>query len=536
MKELSMNALFLGGEKITGVAVRERNTRAVLAVANAIRTSYGPLGLDKMCVDSIGEVIVTNDGATILRNMNVEDPAARIVADLAHGQDQEVGDGTTGVVLLASALVERGTKLIASGLHASTVVSGYKMAFREAKRFLTEKLALSTANLGPDVLANIVKTCISSKAIKTESNHFCKILVEAVKAIEENGTYKIENINILKKQGGSMKDSFVTNGYVLNCSLASTEMAKKIDNPRIICIDFDLQKIRMPLGVNVVVDDPSKLEDIRKREMEITRSRVKKILDSGANVILSTRGIDDMCVKQIMESGAVAVRRVLKKDLDVIAQATGTDVLASLADLDGEERIKRLGVADSLVVQSIGDRDAIFINSERKKMASLVLRGANEQLLDEMERSVHDALCVLKRTLESKSILPAGGAVEAALSIFLDNFASTISSKEFVAIHNYAEALLELPKTIAVNAGLDANELVAQLMSIYKDSSVSRVFEYGIDVTKGIVQNNIEAGVIEPAMIKIKSIRSATEAAISILRIDEIVTIEEKPKPEREMC
>ncbi|CAD26168.1 T COMPLEX PROTEIN 1 ALPHA SUBUNIT [Encephalitozoon cuniculi GB-M1] len=531
-KEISTADILSGGESYSGISAVEKNAKAMMKVYNAIKTSFGPLGLDKMCVDSAGEVSITNDGATILQNMLIDDPAAKILVDLATQQDHEVGDGTTSVVLIAVSLIEKGAKLIASGVHPSVVVSGYKMAFNECVQFIKKSMSKSTLNLGSKALRNVVETSISSKVISSESEVFCGIVIDALKCIEsvdENrkNMYPIEDINILKHPGGSMKESFLHQGYALNCSLASNFMKRQVKKPKILCIDFGLQKYKNPLTVSIVVDDPNKLEDIRKKELEITRRQIKTIIDSGANVVLTTRGIDDMCTKLLVEADVVGIRRCKKEDLLVIAKATGTSLVSSIADISGADSISSLGFADKFEVVQIGEEECVLINGLKKKMASIILRGANCQLLDEMQRSVHDAVCVLKRTLESNSVVPGGGAVECALSLMLEKFAFTVNSKEHVAIHRYAESLLSIPKILSTNAGLDSNELVANLLSSQSremaNSSGSKFL--GIDVTSGKIQDNFEFGIIEPSVNKMKSLKAATEAAISILRINEVIIL-----------
>lgn len=531
-KEISTTDILSGGESYSGVSAVEKNSKAMMKVYNAIKTSFGPLGLDKMCVDSAGEVSITNDGATILQNMLVEDPAAKILVDLATQQDREVGDGTTSVALLAASLIDKGARLISSGVHPSIVVSGYKIAFNECIQFIKKNISKDTGQLGQKALTNVIRTSISSKVISGECELFSSIVLDALKCIEttdvdKKTVYPIEDINILKHPGGSMKDSFLHQGYAMNCSLASSAMKRCIKKPKILCLDFGLQKYKSPLTVNVLVDEPDKLESIRKKELEITEARVKSIVNSGVNVVLTTRGIDDMCTKLLVDSDVTAIRRCKKEDLLVIAKATGTSLLSDISDMNGGECVSNLGTADKFEVLPVGEEECVFIDGLKKKMASIILRGANCQLLDEMHRSVHDAICVLKRTLESKSVVSGGGAVECALSLMLEKFAFTVNSKEHVAIHRYAESLLSIPKILATNAGLDANEMLARLLSEQSEEKVgypgSRFL--GLDVMTGDIQDNFEFGIIEPSVSKMKSLRAATEAAISILRINEVIIL-----------
>jgi T-complex protein 1 subunit alpha len=327
------------------------------------------------------------------------------------------------------------------------------------------------------------------------------------------------------------------NGYALNCSVASQAMVKKIVGAKIACLDFSLQKAKMKLGVQILVEDPSKLEGIRQRESDITKERIRKILVTGANVILTTGGIDDLCLKFFIEAGAMAVRRCKKTDLKRIAKATGAQLVSTLANLEGEETFEAtlLGQAEEVVLERICDDELILIKVPKARTAaSIILRGANDFMLDEMERSIHDALCVVKRVLESKTVVPGGGAVEAALSIYLENFASSLSSREQLAIGEFANSLLVIPKQLTVNAALDSTELVAKLRAFHNTAQTNPDMKdlrwMGLDLQEGVVRDNKKAGVFEPAISKIKSLKFATEAAITILRIDDMFKLEPEEK------
>ncbi|KAF2353795.1 Chaperonin Cpn60/TCP-1 family [Trinorchestia longiramus] len=482
MRSLGTTEIVTGFSVISGANVRERTLRSIQAVSNAVKTSFGAFGLDKMCIDKTGDITITNDGATILHMMNVEDPIAAILVDLARQQDIEVGDGTTGVVLLASALIEEGIKLIEKGMHSSQIVAGYKMAYNACQSFITKKLLRKICNT--DDLSPIVNTTLCSKVIHSE--HFINLIQQAVRHIrcERYGRlcYPIEEIQILKKEGNSMEESFLFKGYVLNCIPAARSMVRKIEDAKIVLIDFDLRKMKMPLGAQIIAEDPDKLESMRQMETELVIKRVRKLLQS-ANVILSSKGIDDVCLKPIVDSGAIAVRRVKSEDLRNLSKILGVPVQTSLYDLDGQEEVRDVGRALSVSVETICDDECIFIKTE-SKTASIILRGANEELLMEMERNVHDALCVLKRTLESQTILPGGGAFECSLSYLLDEFAKSITSKEQLGVYAFANALLNIPKILAANAGLDPNELLGQLRKFHFSSggNSSDAFEYGLNI------------------------------------------------------
>ncbi|XP_043697452.1 T-complex protein 1 subunit alpha-like [Telopea speciosissima] len=525
------------GERQYGQDVRTQNVVACQAVSNIVKSSLGPVGLDKMLVDDIGDVTITNDGATILKMLEVEHPAAKVLVELAELQDREVGDGTTSVVIVAAELLKRANDLVRNKIHPTSIISGYRLAMREACKYVDEKLAIKVEKLGKDALINCAKTSMSSKLIARDSDFFGNLVVDAVLAIKTTNArgeikYPIKGINILKAHGKSAKDSYLLNGYALNTGRAAQGMPLRVAPARIACLDFNLQKTKMQMGVQVLVSDPRELEKIRQREADMTKERIEKLLKAGANVVLTSKGIDDMALKYFVEAGAIAVRRVRKEDLRHVAKATGATVVSTFADMEGEETFDSslLGYADEVVEERISDDDVILIKGTKTTSAvSLILRGANDHMLDEMERALHDALSIVKRTLESNVVVAGGGAVEAALSVYLEYLATTLGSREQLAIAEFAESLLIIPKVLAVNAAKDATELVAKLRAYHHTAQTKadkqHLSSMGLDLSKGIIRNNLEAGVIEPAMSKVKILQFATEAAITILRIDDMIKL-----------
>merc|ERR1719271_683112 len=417
-------------------------------------------------------------------------------------------------------------------------MSGYRLAMKESIKFIKEHVAVKTATLGRDVGFNIAKTTLSSKIFGRESEFFANLAVDALNmvatesAVSGKKVYPVKSVGIIKQHGKSFKDSQLLNGYVMFGGRAGQGMPRHIKNAKIALLDIDLRKSKMAVGVQVVVTDPKKLEDIRQRESDITKERIQLLLKAGANVILTTKGIDDMAIKYFVEAGALAVRRVKKDDLRRIAKLTGGTLMITFADMEGNEFFspEHLGTADAVIEERIADDDHLIIKGGKSSSAcSVLLRGANMHMLDEVERSLHDALCAVKRAMESAAVVPGGGCVESALSIHLENFATSLGSREQLAIAEFAQALLVIPKQLSVNAAQDASDMVAKLRAYHaaaqSDTTKAEMGHYGMDCISGNVQNNMAAGIVEPALSKVKMIQFATEAAITVLRIDDMIKL-----------
>ncbi|KAK8812702.1 hypothetical protein WA538_004559 [Blastocystis sp. DL] len=523
-----------------------------MAVANIVKSSLGPVGLDKMLVDKVGDVTITNDGATILQRLEVEHPAAKVLVQLADLQDKEVGDGTTSVVIFAAELLKNGLELIRLSVHPTLIMSGYRLALKESIRYIRENLLVSSDRINDEVLFNVAKTTLSSKILGAETAKFSQMAVDAVKAVRKTdlsspsppltrsdgkARYPIENIGIIKAHGQSALESELVDGLVLSGSRAAQGMPLRVNDARVLVLDFPLQRYKTQMGVEVKVSDPDRLEEIKKEEEAITRRQMEKVLATGVNVVVCGHAIDDLCLKYLVEAGAIGVRRVGNDDLIRVSKATQATIVVNMSDLEGNEALESSALGHCACVEErrLGDYDFVFFEglaTHEDKSVSVVLRGANDMMLQEMERSFHDAVCVEQRVMESKSLVVGGGAVETALYLHLQDFAMSLGTNEQLAVQAFGEALMVIPKTLAVNAAKDATELMAQLCARQAAKEDPEARFSGLDLAAGAVVNNFQKGVLEPTVNKVKCLKFATEAAITILRIDDMIKINPAPEPD----
>ena len=531
MLPVTPGSLKIDGQRQTGENVRVQNVRAAMAVANVVRSSLGPIGLDKMLVDDIGEVTITNDGATILSNLDVKHPAGKVLIQLSELQDREVGDGTTTVVLLAAELLRLGQELIEQKVHANTVITGYRAAAKKAIAFLKKSCAVSNETLDRDVLVKVAKTSMNSKILNAYSDFFANMVVDACLAVKtKEGKCPTTRVNIVKSLGKSFPESqIITAGVALNATRTSDAMPRRIEHPKIAVLDFGLQRTRLPMGVQFRLHDAKKLEAIQQEEVNAALRAVDAILKAGANVIVTSKSIDEASLKPIVKAGFIGIRHVSDAELAHLARSTGATVVKQLINDDCGESFDPawLGSAELIEEVPIGDnRMTVFRGCAKENSASIVLRGPNTYTLEEANRSLRDALFAVKRVIESKHVVSGGGAVEAALSVYLSQIAKNYEGKEQVAMLKFGEALLVIPKILANNAALDAIDLIAKLRSAHYEAQQKgdKCFA-SLDLVNGTIRDGMQAGVIEPGMSKVKSIQFATEAAITILRIDDLIKV-----------
>lgn len=535
MLPISPGSLKINGERQTGETVRVQNTRAAMAVANIVTSSLGPIGLDKMLVDDMGEVTITNDGATILKNLDIQHPTGKVLIQLSELQDREVGDGTTTVVILAAELTRLGQELIEQKVHANTIISGYRKAGKMAVAYLKKNLAVANKELDREILLKVAKTSMNSKILNAYSDYFANIVVDACLCVKTGNKCPASKINIVKSLGKSFPESsLISNGIAINATRAAEAMPRKIEDVKIAVLDLSLSRTRLPMGIQFRLKNANNLNKIQNEEVEQCRKIVDAIINAGANVIITSKTIDEASLKPMVRKGIIGIRHVSDGEIAGIARATGATIVKEVVDAEGNTVFDPawLGTCKCVEQVPIGDNEMIVIREgSAENSASIVLRGPNTYALDEANRTLRDALSAIKRVIESHHVVSGGGSVEAGLSVYLNKAAKEFEGKEQVAMLKFAEALLVIPKTLANNAALDSIELVAKLRAAHHQAQEKgeKCFA-SLDLVNGVIHDGYEAGVLEPAMSKVKSIQFATEAAITILRIDDLIKVKPDPK------
>lgn len=495
------------------------NLMAARAVAEAVRTTLGPKGMDKMLIDSLGDVVITNDGVTILKEMDIEHPAAKMIVEIAKTQDDEVGDGTTTAVVLAGELLKRSENLLDQDVHPTVIAAGYRAAAAKAREIL-DTLAYPVTLKDDALLKQFAITAMTGKGAEAVGEKLADLCVKAVKAVvDENGKVDVDDIKVEKKVGGTIGDSEMIQGLVIDKERIHPNMPKTVKNARIALLDCPLEIEKTEIDAKIEITSPDQLQSFLDQEEKMLKGMVDKIKATGANVVFCQKGVDDLVQHYLAKNGILAARRVKESDLKKLAKATGARVSTSIDELTKDD----LGVAGLVEERKIGDENMIFVEQcKDPKAVSLILRGGTEHVVDELERAVHDALRVVGVVVEDKKYVAGGGATEVELALRLKEFASTVGGREQLAIEAFAESMEIIPRTLAENAGLDPIDTLVDLRSKHEGKKADGK-NFGINVFTGEAVDMKKAGVVEPLRVKTQAISGASEAAIMILRIDDVI-------------
>jgi thermosome len=510
-----------GTRESKGKEAQKNNLTAAKLVAEVVKSSLGPRGMDKMLVDTLGDVTITNDGATILKEIDVQHPAAKMVVEVAKSVDNEVGDGTTSSVIFTGALLEKAEELIDKNVHPSVIVDGYSAASNEALKVL-DKIALKVKTDDKDLLAKIANTSMYSKLVSEDSPVLSKIVVDATQLIadinEKTKALKVDldNVKVEKKAGGSIHDTSLIRGIILDKEVVHSGMPKRIEKAKIALINSPLEIEKTEMSAEIRISDPQQMQMFLEEENNMLRAMVEKIKTSGANVLLCQKGIDDIAQHYLSKYGILAVRRVKESDMTKLTKATGARLVNNIDDLTSKD----LGSADLVEERKVETDKWVFIEGcKNPKAVTILIRGGSQRVVDEADRSLHDALMVLKDVLEKPFIVAGGGAPEAYIATHIRNWSSGLAGKEQLAVIKFAEALETLPIALATNAGMDPIDTMAELRAKQNKG----IKWTGINVRSANVLDMYKQNVLEPVVIKEQIIKSATEAACMILRIDDVI-------------
>jgi len=508
-----------GGTETKGRDAQKNNIAACKIIAEIVQTSLGPRGMDKMLVDSLGDVTITNDGATILKEIDVQHPAAKMLVEISKTTDNEVGDGTTSVVVLAGALLENAELLIDQDVHPTIIVDGYRKAAKKAKEFL-ESIADKVSASDKNILTKIAKTSMQTKLVRKDSDQLAEIVVKSILAVSEKDgeTYNvdIDDIKVEKKAGGSIKDAKIIQGIVLDKEIVNGGMPTKITEAKIALINTALEISKTETDAKINISNPQQLKAFLDEENRMLKTMVDKVIGSGANVVLCQKGIDDMAQHYLAKAGIIAVRRIKESDLEKLSRATGARIVTNLDDLFEKD----LGNADLVEERKIEEDKWVFVEGcKHPKSVTLLLRGGSQRVVDEVERSIHDALMVVKDVIENPLIVAGGGAPETFAATKIRSWAKSLEGREQLAAEKFADALESIPLTLSENAGMDPIDTMTYLRSRQQKGEKWT----GIDVMKGKIANMKSSDIIEPLTVKLQIVSAASEAACMILRIDDVI-------------
>ncbi len=502
-------------QRTSGEDAQSMNVQAGKAVAESVRTTLGPKGMDKMLVDSSGNVIVTNDGVTLLSEMEIDHPAADMIVEVAETQEEEVGDGTTSAVVVAGELLSQAEDLLDQDIHATTLAQGYREAAEEATAAL-EEIAIDVDEDDTEILEQIAATAMTGKGAENAKDLLSELIVEAVRAVADDEGVDTDNIKVEKVVGGSVENSELVEGVIVDKERVSDNMPYFAEDANVAIVNGDLEIKETEIDAEVNVTDPDQLEQFLEQEEAQLREMAEAVADVGADVVFVDGGIDDMAQHYLAQEGIIAVRRVKSSDQAQLARATGATPVSSVDDLTEDD----LGAAGSVAQKEIAGDQRIFVEDvEDAKAVTLILRGGTEHVIDEIDRAVEDSLGVVRTTLEDGKVLAGGGAPEIDVSLSLRDYADSVGGREQLAVEAFADALEVIPRTLAENAGLDPIDSLVELRSAHDGGDTGA----GLDAYTGDTIDMDAEGVYEPLRVKTQAIESATEAAVMLLRIDDVI-------------
>ena len=508
-----------GTKRERGKGAQANNIMAARAISDAVKSTLGPKGMDKMLVDSMGDVVVTNDGATILKEIDVEHPAAKMIVEVAKSQDEECGDGTTTAVILTGELLKGAGELLDQNIHPTVICGGFKIAAEKAIETLN-KIAMPVKPGDKKTLRDIAMTSMASKGASSSKELLADIVVDAVVDISEKIDDKIyvdlDNIQIQKKQGGGIANTEIISGIILDKERVHGGMPKHIKNAKIALINAALEVKKTEVTARIQIQDPTQLQAFLDEEEGMIRKMVEKVKKSGANVLICQKGIDDIAQHFLAKEGIYTVRRAKKSDLEKLSKATGAKIVANLDGLTPKD----LGNAGNVKEKKIGDDKMTFVTDcKNPKAVSILIRGTTDHIVDELERGLHDALSVVKVALEDGKMTAGGGSAAIAIAMALRDYAPSVGGREQMAIEAFANAVEVVPKTLSANAGLDPIDMLLEIRSEHKKGNRYT----GINVLGGKVDDMLKNKVIEPLRVSLQEIQAASEAAVMILRIDDVI-------------
>ena len=509
-----------GSTRSRGRDARRSNMMAAQIIAEVLKSTLGPRGMDKMLIDSLGDITITNDGATILDEIDVQHPAAKMMIEIAKTQDDEVGDGTTTAVILAGELLKKAGDLLDDGIHPLIIIQGYQKAEEKALETM-EKLALDVDMEDRETLMKLATTSMRSKTVSSAREHFGNIVIDAIKQIVEERDGEtiadVDNVQIVKKEGKSLDETELVRGIIIDKEVVHDEMPKKIQGAKIALVDAPLEVKKTEFDAEIRIRSPDAIQSFLDQEADMLKNMVDKVKNSGANVLFAQKGIDDVAQHFLAKASILAARRVKKSDMEKLAKATGAKVVSNLSDLKASD----LGSCEFVEERKIGDDEMVFVEGcKDPKAVAIFVRAGLKRMIDEAERALNDALYVISDVAELSKMVPGGGAIEMELSKAVRSYARRVGGREQLAIEAFSDALEIVPRTLADNAGLDVLDTMVEMKASHEKKGG---FAMGVNVFKEGVIDMLEEGVVEPMVVKLQAIKSAVEVSSMILRIDDVV-------------